>query len=75
MGIFFKAMSQKETKNWEKACMVGFYVFLISLFTNQLYFYLFHHYLLSNFAIFWIGLIAAFGWSFILNRKAAKVRA
>ncbi|UOQ48779.1 hypothetical protein MUN88_01065 [Gracilibacillus caseinilyticus] len=75
MGIFFKKMSEIESKNWEKGCMVGFYTFLIALFANQLYFFIFKSYLFSNFAIFLIGLVAAFAWSFILNVKAAKGRA
>ncbi|KUP08720.1 hypothetical protein Q73_05945 [Bacillus coahuilensis m2-6] len=72
MGIFFKKMSEKETKNWKKGCVVGFYAFLIALFINQIYYNFFNSYFLSNFSVFWIGLISAFAWSFILNVKSVK---
>lgn len=45
MGIFFKDMSQNETENWKKGCYFGFYVFLITLFVNQTYYYIFTSYL------------------------------
>lgn len=70
MGIFFRKMSERETENWVKGCIVGFYVFLIILLANQIYFYIFNGFLFSNFAVFWIGLVSAFAWSFIL--KAVK---
>jgi putative flippase GtrA len=72
MGIFFKKMSGKEIDNWGKGCIFGFYTFLITLFINQTYNYILNSYLLSNFAIFWIGLISAFVWAFILNIKFFK---
>jgi hypothetical protein len=74
MGFFLKKMSEKETKNWEKGCIVAFYAFLIALFTNQIYYYIFNNYLLSNFAVFWIGLISAFAGSYIFNLKSRKKR-
>jgi len=67
MGIFFKKMPEKETDNWKKGCILGFYAFLLVLFINQIYDNIFNSYLLSNFVIFWIGLGTAFVWSSILK--------
>ena len=72
MGIFFKKMSEKETDHWGKGCVLGFYAFLITLFLNQTYFYIFNSYLFSNFVVFWIGLVSAFAWSSIMNIKFDK---
>lgn len=72
MGIFFKKMSEKETGNWKKGCILGFYTLLITLLLNQTYYYILDSYLFSNFAIFWIGLVSAFAWSEILNIKPFK---
>ncbi|GAE37206.1 hypothetical protein JCM9157_4474 [Halalkalibacter akibai JCM 9157] len=75
MGIFFKKMLKKETDNWGKGCILGFYAFLLVLFINQIYDFIFNNYLLSNFVIFSIGLGTAFVWSSILKfikRKKPK---
>lgn len=56
----------------EKGCIVGFFTLLIVLYTNQITFYFLNRYFISNFAVFWIGLIAAFGSSFILNVKTKR---
>ncbi|OIJ20166.1 hypothetical protein BKP45_10315 [Anaerobacillus alkalidiazotrophicus] len=72
MGIFFKKMSKKETENWEKGCVLGFYVFLIVLFINQIYYYFYESYLFPTSAILWIGLVSSFTWSSILNIKCKR---
>ncbi|KHF39313.1 hypothetical protein LQ50_15580 [Halalkalibacter okhensis] len=68
--MFFKKVSKKETKNWEKGCIFGFYSFIMAFFINQIYVYFFSSYLFSNFAILGIGLLSAFAWSFFKNVRS-----
>ena len=63
----FKNMSEKESDNWNKSAVLGFYTYMLLLFIDQTYSLLFASNLLSSTVIFWAGLIVAFGFHFILN--------
>lgn len=62
-------MTDKESNNWDKGCIVGFYVFLILLFIDHIYSYISNNGVFSNGVIFWVGLISVFAVGFILDMK------
>ncbi|WP_249872126.1 hypothetical protein [Oceanobacillus saliphilus] len=68
----FRNMSEQETDNWNKGAILGFYTYMLLLFIDQSYRYLFSSNLFSSTIIFWAGLIVAFGFQFILNRRIKK---
>jgi len=72
MGIFFRKMSKTDSENWNKACIFGFYIFLATLFIDGVYYYFYDSNAFSNSLIFWIGLISAITYEFILNHKAKR---
>lgn len=63
-------MSTKESINWRKAAVLGFYTYMLLLFINYMYFLIYEIEPFSSFAIFWTGLVVAFGYEFILNLKS-----
>ncbi len=66
----WRKMSKIEHNNWRKGAILGFYTFLILLFTNYIYFFLSGSEPLSSFVIFWSGLIVAFGYELLLNLRS-----
>ncbi|WP_043979938.1 hypothetical protein [Priestia megaterium] len=68
----FKDASKQEHQNWNKAVSVGFYILLLLLFVNTLMYAYNGAELVSSLSMFWTGIIATFGYQFILNRKSEK---
>lgn len=64
---FFRKTSKLEQKNWRKGAILGFYIYMLLLFINYSYFLLSGSEPFTSGVIFWIGLLIAFGYEFILN--------
>ncbi|ASN05441.1 hypothetical protein [Virgibacillus necropolis] len=67
--MFFKSMTEKESANWKKGAILGFYTYMLLLAINQIYYLVFASNPFSSALIFWSGLIAAFGCEIIFNLK------
>lgn len=66
---FFKSMNKKESLNWKKAAILGFYTFLLLLTVNYIFYLRMDKDLISSRSIFWSGLVVAFGYDAFLNIK------
>lgn len=66
---FFKSMNKKESLNWKKAAILGFYTFLLLLTVNYIFYLRMDKDLISSRSIFWSGLVVAFGYDALLNIK------
>ncbi|MGD6969042.1 hypothetical protein [Rossellomorea vietnamensis] len=69
---FFRNMTQSEKSHWDKGVVFGFYIFLFLLFIDHSHNLIFGRDLLSSFAIFWIGIGAAWIYSLILDKRRSK---
>ncbi|ARF13281.1 hypothetical protein SporoS204_03250 [Sporosarcina ureae] len=65
----FKSMNKKESLNWKKAAILGFYTFLLLLTVNYIFYLRMDKGLISSRSIFWSGLVVAFGYDALLNIK------
>jgi hypothetical protein len=72
MMKFFRDMTQSEKNHWDKGAVFGFYTFLVLLFIDHFHTLIFDKDLLSSFAIFWIGIGAAWIYSLILDKRRSK---
>jgi hypothetical protein len=70
--MFFRKMSNSEAANWRKGAIAGFYIYLLLLFINCTSSLFFKKEPFSTTAIFWSGLLVAFGLDFILNLLTKK---
>ena len=68
--MFFRDMSNKEKMNFRKGVILGFYIYMLLLFINYASLLFDRNEPFSSFFIFWAGLLAAFGYEFILNIRA-----
>ncbi|WP_232321241.1 hypothetical protein [Sporosarcina ureae] len=62
-------MNKKESLNWKKAAILGFYTFLLLLTVNYIFYLRMDKGLISSRSIFWSGLVVAFGYDALLNIK------
>ncbi|MEI4525050.1 hypothetical protein [Priestia megaterium] len=69
---FFKDASKGEHQNWNKAVSAGFYILLSLLFVNTIMYAYNGAELVLSSSMFWTGIIVAFGYQFILNRRSAS---
>lgn len=67
---FFRNMSKIEQIHWRKGAILGFYTYMFLLFINYTYSSLSGTEPIPTNVIFWSGLLAAFGYEFILNLKS-----
>lgn len=65
----FKTMNKKESLNWRRAAILGFYTYLLLLTVNYISFLRMDKDLFSSHLIFWSGLVVAFGYDAFLNIK------
>ncbi|UFU00083.1 hypothetical protein KO561_03715 [Radiobacillus kanasensis] len=72
MKLFFKDMSRKESENWNKSAILGFYVYMFLLFLDLTSLLFLERHIFSTILIFWTGLVVAYGCNFILNLKTKK---
>ncbi|MDQ0233274.1 putative neutral ceramidase superfamily lipid hydrolase [Metabacillus malikii] len=63
-------MSKLEMANWKTGTFFGFYTYMILLFINYIFLHINGKEPMPSILIFWAGLIVAFGYEFILNRRA-----
>ncbi|WP_245807670.1 hypothetical protein [Halobacillus massiliensis] len=75
--MFFKSMSKHQHINWKKGAIVGFYTYMLFLFVDYSFVLFTAAKLFTSGFLFWSGLIAAFGYSGVLNlidrRKIEKL--
>lgn len=69
---FFKKMSKSEQNNWRTGAILGFYTYMVLLFINYISYLISGSEPLTSGVIFWIGILIAFGYEFILNVKSKK---
>ncbi|PAK48000.1 hypothetical protein [Priestia megaterium] len=69
---FFKDASKREHQNWNKAVSAGFYILLLLLFVNTLMYSYSGAELVLSLSVLWTGIVVAFGYQFILNRRSAS---
>ncbi|ATP40491.1 hypothetical protein CSE16_10770 [Solibacillus sp. R5-41] len=67
---FFRTTSKLEQNNWRKGAILGFYTYMLLLFVNYIYFFIYRSEPFTSVLIFWTGLLVAFGYEFILNLKS-----
>ena len=66
---FFRNMSEFERNNWRKGAILGFYTYMLLLFINYFYFLLSKSEPFPSGVIFWVGLLVAFGYEFIISLR------
>lgn len=66
---FFKSMNKKESLNWKRASILGFYTYLLLLIVNYIYYLRMDNDFFSSRSIFWSGLVVVFGYDTLLNIK------
>lgn len=66
---FFKSMNKKESLNWKRAAILGFYTYLLLLTVNYIYYLRMDNDFYSSRSIFWSGLVVVFGYDALLNIK------
>jgi len=68
----FKSMNEKESLNWKKGALFGFYTYLLITVINYFYYLTTENGLFSPSFIFWSGLLVAFVFEIIFNLKYKK---
>lgn len=66
---FLKSMSERESLNWKKGAIIGFYTYTLITAVNYFYYLVTGSSLFSPTFTFWIGLLAAFIFELIFNLK------
>ncbi|WP_449536393.1 hypothetical protein [Ferdinandcohnia sp. Marseille-Q9671] len=69
----FKNMSKTEQSNWRRGAILGFYTYMLLLFINYISYLISGSEIFTSFVIFWIGLVLAFVYEFILNIKSRRI--
>lgn len=67
--MFFRSMNKKESQNWKKGVVLGFYTYMLMLSVNYFYYLSMEKDFFSSHLIFWGGLLVAFGYDAFLNLK------
>ncbi|MFJ7935574.1 hypothetical protein [Sporosarcina sp. NPDC096371] len=62
-------MNKKESLNWEKGAILGFYTYMLLSAINYFYYISTNNGIFSPSNIFWSGLLVAFLYDFIVNLK------
>lgn len=62
-------MSERESLNWKKGAIIGFYTYTLITAVNYFYYLVTGSSLFSPTFTFWIGLLAAFIFELIFNLK------
>ncbi|TXL57794.1 hypothetical protein FHP05_14825 [Cerasibacillus terrae] len=65
----FKPMGEKESSNWKKGAIVGFYTYVLISAVNYFYYLATENSLFSPSFVFWSGLLVAFLFELIFNLK------
>lgn len=67
--IFFRKMSEEESKNAKESMTTGFFVYAFLLLADSVYARIYEKSLLSSFRILVIGLVIFYGYEAFLNVK------
>lgn len=66
---FFKSMNKKESLNWKRAAILGFYTYMLISAVNYFHYISMEKDFFSSRSILLSGLVVGFGYEVFLNLK------